>query len=141
VDIHPIKTETDYQTALAEIERLFDAAPNTPAGDRLDVLATLVEAYEAQHYSIPAPDPIDAITYHMESRGLSRRDLEPYLGSRARVAEVLNRKRSLSLDMIRRLSTGLGIAAEILIQPYALATRAPNPGMQPTRKKPRAADA
>ena len=79
MDIHPIKTEADYQTALAEIERLFDAAPNTPAGDRLDVLATLVEAYEAQHYSIPAPDPIDAITYHMVSRGLSRRDLEPYL--------------------------------------------------------------
>jgi HTH-type transcriptional regulator / antitoxin HigA len=141
VDIHPIKTEADYEAALAEIERLFDAAPNTPAGDRLDVLTTLVEAYEAQHYSIPAPDPIDAIMYHMESRGLSRRDLEPYLGSRARVAEVLNRKRPLSLEMIRRLHTGLGIAAEVLIQPYALATRAPNHGMQPTRNKPRAADA
>jgi HTH-type transcriptional regulator / antitoxin HigA len=131
VDIRPIKTEADYQAALAEIERLFDAAPNTPAGDRLDMLATLVEAYEAQHYSIPAPDPIEAITYHMESRGLSRRDLEPYLGSRARVAEVLNRKRPLSLDMIRRLHTGLGIGAEILIQPYALATRAPNPSEVP----------
>jgi HTH-type transcriptional regulator / antitoxin HigA len=126
VDIRPIKTEADYQAALAEIERLFDDAPNTLAGDRLDMLATLVEAYEAQHYSIPAPDPIEAITYHMESRGLSRRDLEPYLGSRARVAEVLNRKRPLSLDMIRRLHTGLGIGAEILIQPYALATGAPN---------------
>ena len=126
MDIHPIKTEADYEAALAAIERLFDAAPNTPAGDRLDVLTTLVEAYEAQHYSIPAPDPIGAIMYHMASRGLSRRDLEPYLGSRARVAEVLNRKRPLSLDMIRRLHTGLGIAAEILIQPYALATRAPN---------------
>jgi HTH-type transcriptional regulator/antitoxin HigA len=134
MDIRPIKTDADHQAALAEIERLFDAVPNTPAGDRIDVLATLVEAYEAQQYSIPAPDPIGAITYHMESRGLSRRDLEPYLGSRARVAEVLNRKRSLSLDMIRRLSTGLGIAAEILIQPYALATRAPNPGMLAPRK-------
>jgi HTH-type transcriptional regulator / antitoxin HigA len=122
MDIHPIKTEVDYQSARAEIERLFDAMPDTPAGDRLDVLATLVEAYEEQHYSIPAPDPIDAITYYMESRGLSRRDLEPYLGSRARVAEVLNRKRPLSLDMIRRLHTGLGIGAEILIQPYTLAT-------------------
>ena len=141
MDIHPIKTEADYQAALAEIERLFEAAANTSAGDRLDVLATLVEAYEAQHYSIPAPDPIDAIMYHMESRGLSRRDLEPYLGSRARVAEVLNRKRRLSLEMMRRLHTGLGIAAEILIQPYALATPAPNHGMQPTRNKPRAADA
>jgi HTH-type transcriptional regulator/antitoxin HigA len=141
VDIHPIKTEVDYQAALAEIERLFDAAANTPAGDRLDVLTTLVEAYEAQHYSFPAPDPIEAITYHLESRGLSRRALEPYLGSRARVAEVLNRKRALSLDMIRRLHTGLGIGAEILIQPYALAIRTPNKGLQPTRKKPRAADA
>ena len=141
MDIHPIKTEVDYQVALAEIERLFDALPDTPAGDRLDVLATLVEAYEEQHYSIPAPDPIDAITYHMESRGLSRRDLEPYLGSRARVAEVLNRKRPLSLEMIRRLHTGLGIGAEILIQPYLLATLTPNKGMQPTRKKPHAADA
>ena len=126
MDIRPIKTEADYQAALAEIERLFDAAPNTPAGDRLDMLATLVEAYEVQHYSIPAPDPIEAITYHMESRGLSRHDLEPYLGSRARVAEVLNRKRPLSLDMIRRLHTGLVIGAEILIQPYAIATRAAN---------------
>ena len=141
MDIHPLKTEADYQAALAEIEHLFDATPNTPAGDRLDVLAMLVEVYEAQHYSLPAPDPIEAILYHMDSRGLSRRDLEPYLGRRARVAEVLNRKRSLSLDMIRRLHAGLGIAAEILIQPYALATPAPNQRMQPTRNKPRAADA
>jgi HTH-type transcriptional regulator/antitoxin HigA len=72
MDIHPLKTEADYQAALAEIERLFGATPNTPAGDRLDVLATLVEAYEAQHYSLPAPAPIEAILYHMESRGLSR---------------------------------------------------------------------
>jgi HTH-type transcriptional regulator/antitoxin HigA len=127
MDIRPIKTEADYEAGLAEIERFFDAVPDTPAGDRLDVLATLVEASETEHYSLPAPDPIDAITYHMESRGLSRRDLEPYLGSRARVAEVFNRKRPLSLDMIRRLHAGLGIAAEILIQPYALATPAPNP--------------
>jgi HTH-type transcriptional regulator / antitoxin HigA len=141
MDIRPIKTEADYQTALDEIERLFDALPNTPAGDRLDLLATLIEVYEEQHYSIPTPDPIDAIAYHMESRGLSRRDLEPYLGSRARVTEVLNRKRPLSLEMIRRLHTGLGIAAEILIQPYALATPAPNQRTQPTRNKPRAADA
>src|SRR5215470_4940369 len=117
MDIHPIRTEADYEAALADIECLFDAAPHTPGGDRLEVLATLVEAYEEQHYSLPAPDPIEAIKYHMESRGLCRRDLEPYLGSRARVAEVLNRKRPLSLEMIRRLHTGLGIAAEILIQP------------------------
>ena len=132
MEIRPIKTEADYQAALAEIERLFGAAPNIPAGDCLDVLTTLVEAYEEQHYSLPAPEPIEAIKYHMESRGLCRRDLEPYLGSRARVAEVLNRKRPLSLDMIRRLHTGLGIGAEILIQPYPLDTSAPNQGVQPT---------
>ena len=131
MDIRPIRTEADYEAALAEIERLFDAAPNTSEGNRLEVLATLVEAYEEQHYSIPAPDPIEAIKYHMESRGLCRRDLEPYLGSRARVAEVLNRKRSLSLEMIRRLHTGLGIGAEILIQPYSMATPAPNPYEDP----------
>jgi HTH-type transcriptional regulator/antitoxin HigA len=132
MDIRPIHTEAEYEAALAEIERLFDAAPHTPEGDRLEVLATLVEAYEEQHYDIPAPDPIEAIIYHMESRGLCRRDLEPYLGSRARVAEVLNRQRPLSLEMIRRLYTGLGIAAEILIQQYPLATSAPNKGVQPT---------
>jgi HTH-type transcriptional regulator/antitoxin HigA len=139
--IHPIRTEADYEVALAEIERLFDAAPNTPEGDRLEVLATLVEAYEEQHYSIPTPDPIEAIAYYMESRGLCRRDLEPYLGSRARVAEVLNRKRPLSLEMIRRLHTGLGLEAEILIQSYPLATPTPNKGVQPTPRSLRSAPA
>jgi HTH-type transcriptional regulator/antitoxin HigA len=126
MDIHPIRTEADYEAALAAIERLFAAPPHTPEGDRLEVFATLVEAYEEQHYSIPTPDPIEAITYYRESRGLGRRDLEPYLGSRARVAAVLNRKRPLSLEMIRRLHTGLGIGAEILIQSYPMAAPAPN---------------
>jgi HTH-type transcriptional regulator/antitoxin HigA len=116
--IRPIKTETDYRAALAEIETLFDAVPNTPEGDRLDVLTTLVEAYEAQHYEITPPDPVEAILYHLESRGLSRRDLEPYMGSRGRVSEVLNRKRPLTLEMIRKLRESLGIPAEVLIQPY-----------------------
>ena len=120
MEIRPIKTEADYRAALEEVERLFDAAPNTPEGDRLDVLATLIEAYEDRHFSIAVPDPIEAIQYHMESRGLSRRDLEPYIGSRARVSEVLNRKRPLSVDMIRNLHKGLGIPAEVLIQPYHL---------------------
>ena len=88
---------------------------NTPEGDRLDILALLVEAYEEQHYPIPDPDPVAALEYYMDSRGLTRRDLEPYLGSRARVAEVLNRKRGLSIEMIRRLHQGLGISADILI--------------------------
>jgi HTH-type transcriptional regulator/antitoxin HigA len=115
--IQPIKTEQDYETALAEIERLFGSEPGTPEGDRLEVLVTLVKAYEDAHYSIPAPDPVEAILYHMESRGLTRKELEPYLGSRARVAEILNRKRPLTLRMIQRLHAGLGIPAESLIQP------------------------
>ncbi|AFR42837.1 LOW QUALITY PROTEIN: helix-turn-helix transcriptional regulator, XRE family [Geobacter metallireducens GS-15] len=118
MEIRPIKTEVDYQAALKEIELLFDAAPDTPEGDRLDVLAILVEAYEERRYSIPMPDPIEAILYYMESRGLTRRDLEPYIGSRARVSEVLNRKRSLTMEMIRNLHKGLGIPADVLIQPY-----------------------
>lgn len=118
MEIKPIKNESDYQAVLAEIEQLFEAAPDTPAGDRLDVLTTLVEAYEEKHYSLPLPNPIEAILYHMESRGLTRRDLEPYIGSRARVSEVLNRKRPLTMEMIRNLHRGLGIAAEVLIQPY-----------------------
>ncbi len=118
MEIRPIKTEADYQAALDEIESLFDAKLGTPEGDRLEVLTTLVEAYEDKHYSIPMPDPIAAIEYYMESRGLSRRDMEPYLGSRARVSEILNRRRPLSMEMIRRLHAGLGIPAEVLIQPY-----------------------
>lgn len=124
MEIRPIKTEADYQAALAEIERLFDAAPGSPEADLLEVWTALVEAYEEKHYPIPEPDPIVAIVYHMESRGLTRRDLEPYIGSRARVTEVLNRKRPLSLEMIRQLHTGLGISADVLIQPYGLAKSA-----------------
>jgi HTH-type transcriptional regulator/antitoxin HigA len=118
MEIKPIKNEADYQAALKEIELLFDAAPDTPEGDRLEVLTTLVEAYEERRYAIPLPDPIEAILYHMESRGLTRRDLEPYIGSRARVSEVLNRKRPLTMEMIRNLHNGIGIPAEVLIQPY-----------------------
>lgn len=120
MDIQPIKTEKDYQLALAQIERLLDSDPDTTAGDRLEVLVTLVEAYEDRHYHIPLPDPIEAINYYMESRGLKRRDLEPYIGSRARVSEVLNRKRPLTLNMIRKLHTGLGISGDVLIQPVEL---------------------
>lgn len=120
MDIKPIRTQRDYKAALAEIERLFDAKPGTPDGDRLEVLATLVEVYEQQHYPMLPPDPVEAIVYFMESRGLSRKDLEPYLGSRGKVSEVLNRKRPLSIEMIRRLHDGLGIPAEVLIQPYQL---------------------
>lgn len=118
MEIRPIKNEKDYNSALRQIEQLFNAAPGTPEGDRLEVLATLVEVYEDKHYNIPLPDPVEAILYHLESRGLTRRDLEPFIGSRARVSEILNRRRSLSLEMIRKLSSGLGIPVEVLIQPY-----------------------
>lgn len=118
--IKPIRTESDYGNALQEIERLFNAKPGTAEADRLEVLTTLTEVYEEMHYSIPLPDPIEAINYHMESRGLTRRDLEPFIGSRARVSEVLNRKRPLTMEMIRNLHNGLGISAEVLIQPYRI---------------------
>jgi len=120
MEIKPIKSEADYEASLKEIEQLLDAEPGTPNGDRLEVLVTLVEAYEEEHYSIPAPDPIEAILYFMESRGLERADLEPYIGSRARVSEILNRKRPLTLSMIQRLNSGLGIPADALIQSYRL---------------------
>ncbi len=119
MDIKPIKTQADYRAALEEVERLFDAAPDTVEGDRLEILTTLIEAYEERHFAIPLPDPIEAILYFLESRVLSRRDLEPFIGARARVSEVLNRKRPLTIGMIRKLHTGLGIPAEVLIQPYS----------------------
>ncbi len=120
MEIRPVKTKADHRAALKEIERLMDAKPGTPSGDRLEVLTTLVERYESQHEPIAPPNPVDALLYHMESRGLSRRDLEPYLGRRARVAEVLNRRRPLTIEMIRKLHRGLGISAEVLIRPYAV---------------------
>lgn len=118
MDVRPIRTEADHQAALAEITALMDAEMGTPEGDRLDVLATLVEAYEAAHMPIEAPDPIAAIEFMMGQKQLGRRDLEPAIGSRARVAEVLNRRRALTLPMIRRLSRLLDIPADVLIQPY-----------------------
>ena len=116
MDIKPIRSEQDYQEALLEIERLWDSDPGTPAGDRLEVWMTLVEAYEEEHYPIDPPDPIEAIKYAMESRGLTRQDLEPYIGGSGRVSEVLSYKRPLSLSMIRKLNAGLGIPAEVLIR-------------------------
>ena len=117
VEINPIRSEHDYEATLAEIERLWGAKAGTPEGDRLDILATLVDAYENEHFPIDPPDPIEAIKFRMEQQGLTRRDLESILGTRARVAEVLNRKRDLSIGMIRRLHDRLGISAEVLIRP------------------------
>jgi HTH-type transcriptional regulator/antitoxin HigA len=132
MDIRPIKSEADYQAALSEIGTLFDAEPNTPSGDRLEVLTTLVEAYEEQHFSIPAPDPVEAVNYFMESRGLTRKDLEPYIGSRARVSEILGRKRPLTLRMIQRLHHELGIPAEVLLTPYSAHKRQARKRLPPT---------
>jgi HTH-type transcriptional regulator/antitoxin HigA len=118
MEIKPIKTKKDYAAALKEVERLFDAKPGTADGDRLEVLTALISVYEEKHHAVPLPNPIDAIQYYMESRGLTRRDLEKYIGSRARVSEVLTRKRAITMEMIRNLHRGLGIPAEVLIQPY-----------------------
>jgi HTH-type transcriptional regulator/antitoxin HigA len=114
--IAPIRNNRDYRRALKQIEGLMGAKRNTPEGDRLDLLATLVEAWEAKHYPLDLPDAVEAIKYHMETRGLAPRDLVPFIGGRNRVYEVLARKRPLTLVMVRRLHEGLGIPAESLIK-------------------------
>ena len=118
MEIRRIRTQTDYQEAVREVELLFNAAPNKPESDRLDVLSTLVEAYEKAHFPIEIPEPIAAIQYYMDARGWSGSDLEQCIGSRVKVSEILSRKRSLTLEIIRKLNQELGIPAEILIQPY-----------------------
>jgi HTH-type transcriptional regulator / antitoxin HigA len=116
--IRPIRTRADYRAALKEVERLWDADPGTSEGDVVDVLTTLIEAYEAEHFPIAAPDPIAAIQFMMDQKGLTRRDLEPAIGSRGRVSEVLSRKRPLTLPMVRALSSLLDIPTDVLAQPY-----------------------
>ena len=116
-EMKPIRTEADYEAALEEVAALWGAANDTPKGDRLDVLATLIDVYEAKHHAMDPPDPVEAIKFRMEQQGMTRKDLEDIIGTRTRIAEVLNRKRSLSIGMIRRLHDQLGISAEILIQP------------------------
>ena len=113
--IAPIKTIRDYDRTLNRIEQLMEAKPGTKAGDELDVLTTLVEAYEAKHHVIYPPDPIDAIKFRMDQLGMTRKDLETVLGGRGRVSEILTKKRSLSLEMIRRLHRKLRIPLESLI--------------------------
>ncbi len=113
--IKPIKTRRDYQNALKQIEKLWDAKPNTAKGDRLEVLVTLVEAYEEKHYKIEPPDAIEAIKFRMEQLGLKQSDLAKYLGGRSRASEVLNRKRKLTVDMMRSLRKHLDIPPESLL--------------------------
>jgi HTH-type transcriptional regulator / antitoxin HigA len=116
-EVKPIRTEADYEAAIGEIEALWGSKSGTSAGDRLDVLATLIDAYETAHYPMDPPDPVEAIKLRMEQQGMTRRDLEEIIGTRTRIAEVLNRKRGLSIGMIRRLHDRLGISADVLIRP------------------------
>ncbi|MCP3961784.1 MAG: helix-turn-helix domain-containing protein [bacterium] len=116
MNIKPIKTEADHEAALAEIDSLWQAPSGSPESDRLEILATLVEAYEEKNHPIEPPDPVDAIIFRMDQLGMSRRDLEAYIGPKGRVSEILNRARSLTLPMIRRLHEGLGIPADVLIR-------------------------
>ena len=122
MDIRPVRSEDEYDWALAEIERYFDAPPEkgTPAADRFDVLASLIEAYENRHWSIEAPDPVDALRHRMEIDGLTQTDLAVLVGSRSRASEILNRKRPLTLGMIQKLHAEWGISADLLIVPYRL---------------------
>jgi HTH-type transcriptional regulator/antitoxin HigA len=117
MNIKPVRTAEDHRAALKEIESLMMAEMNTPEGDRLDILATLVEAYEARHFPMDVADPIDAIKFTMERKGLTPKDLEPMIGRLNRVYEILSGKRPLTLPMIRRLHETLGIPAEALIKP------------------------
>lgn len=120
MELKPIHDDVDYQTALAEVEALWNAPEGSSEADRLEVLALLVEAYEQKHFAIEAPDPVAFLECIMESRGLTRKELEPYIGPRGRVSDIMNRVRPLSLEMIRRLSSSLNIPAEVLIQDYPL---------------------
>ena len=117
MNIRPIKTDSDYRAALKEIEDLMMADPDTPEGEKLDVMVTLTEAYEAKHFPMDLPDPVEAIKFEMERRGLTVKDLEPLIGKSNRVYEILSRKRTLTLKMIWKLHKGLGIPAESLIKP------------------------
>jgi HTH-type transcriptional regulator/antitoxin HigA len=122
MNIKPIKTEADYQFALARVSELMDAEMNTPEGDELDILATLIESYETKHYAIAPPDPIEAIKFRMEQMGLKHQDLEPFIGQTEEVSKILNRQRELSVAMIRRLHHGLQIPLESLIGEYTIGT-------------------
>jgi HTH-type transcriptional regulator / antitoxin HigA len=130
--IRPVRSEREYEAAVARIAELMGSVPGTAAGDELDVLATLVDAYEAKRFPIDVPDPVTVIKFQMEQQGLTRKDVQPMIGSRARVSEVLNGRRSLTLPMIRRLHAGLRIPVELLVGPIQAPRRAAGrPGKSP----------
>ena len=120
MEIKPIRTEADYQATLREIDTLLYAEPGSAETDRLEVFSSLVWLYEEAHHPIPAPDLIEALEYYLESRGLTRQALEPFIGRTNRVSEIMNRRHRLTLEMIRKLEAGTGIPATVLIQPYDL---------------------
>ena len=120
MEIRIIHTKKDYKAALEEIEQLWSAPSKSAEAERLDVLSLLVEHYEKKHFPIADPDPIEFIEHVMESRGLSRKDLEPMIGPRGRVADIMNKTRPLTLDMIRRLVAQLDLPADVLVKPYLL---------------------
>ncbi len=117
-NIKLIKTEEDYKAALKLADELFDAKPDTPEGDKLELIVTLIEIYEKEHFPIDNPTPIEAIKFRMDQMGLLPKDLVPFIGSKSKVSEILSGKRTLSLNMIRQLASGLNIPVEVLIQPY-----------------------
>lgn len=117
-NIKLIKTEEDYKEALKLADELFDAKADTPEGDKLELIVTLIEIYEREHFPIDNPSPLEAIKFRMDQMGLLPKDLVPFIGSKSKVSEILSGKRTLSLNMIRQLSSGLNIPVEVLIQPY-----------------------
>ena len=137
-ELKPIRNQAAYAEAMAEVKRLWGSKSGTPNGDRLDVLVTLIDHYESEHFPIDVPDPIEAIKFRMEQQGLTRKDLEPLIGTRTRVAEVLNYRRNLSIRMIRRLHDGLGIPADILIRHSQLRANGTN---QRRKSHPKSASA
>ena len=141
MEIHPIRTEDDYETALARVEVLFDADAGTSAFDELDVLTTLIEVYETKHHPVGPPTPIEAIKFRMEQGGLRRKDVEGLIGlSRARLSEVLTKRRALSIGMIRKFNKKLSIPTDVLVREYGLSksparlTRAAKKKKSPKRK-------
>jgi HTH-type transcriptional regulator/antitoxin HigA len=118
MNVKPLRTNKDYQAALLRLDKIFDSKPGTPEGDELEILGILIEKYESEHYPIDFPDPIEAIKFRMEQIGYNQTDLANVIGFKSRVSEVLNKKRKLSLDMIRKISDALKIPTEVLIQEY-----------------------
>ncbi len=133
IQVRPIRTEEDHDAAVARITELMGSAAGTPEQDELDVLATLVDAWESKNHPIDLPDPIAAIQFRMEQQGLTRKDLEPLIGSRARVSEVLTGKRELTIEMVRKVRSGLGISADLLIGPRRAARSLPRRKLRVSR--------